>query len=642
MKFLKHPMRWHSQSPSTADTKFEAALEAYRRGNYERALALYEVCLDLDPHHTPARVNYAGTLMALGRHSDALPTLRALFDAYPNDPLLRRGMMEALRATGQWESLVEAAKRVLERYPEDRDALTYLGWATLKLGDPEGALAIFPIATEGDATYYSAWHGRGWAALHLRRLEEAIEAFSRAVAAADTTPDPPGQRFDSLFGLGSAYVQSGRARDALEVGDRMNADNRNPAATGIVRARALIALGMVQAGLTEGEFAISQGADNPYLLLDMALEYARMMDSENALRLLARVDSGTEPDTFKNYEIRCFATTVLLALGRYDEAIEVLKGLISDFGEDENLLNMLGVQYMLRGAKGDKLRAKSYFDKALQHSRDDLTLSNRAILFAEAGATREALDMTREALRMAKAAPRSPLSVWATSLNLAAYAVGQGDITGAKRLLDEMLESDSPPDWAVLGARRQLEEIEKGEIGQGPGDLPPVSGARYAELSERERRLTVELLERKVCDECEKQLAWRSCHASYTLPGLQEIGDIDVYGVFTGDGGIEVVAVGECKLRFENEGLVTHGEMSQLVDGKLKHLRTAMDESGDHRPIKGFFFANVDYDDGARKLAHTAGVALFNVKMSREWRRRNDWGLRLEQVEEGTPSPEGL
>ncbi len=107
-------MRWRRKSASKADANFDAALEAYSCGNYEHALALYEVCLYLDPHHVLARLNYAGTLMALGRHSDALPTLRALFDARPDNPLLRRGMMEALRASRQWEQLRNAAQRVLE------------------------------------------------------------------------------------------------------------------------------------------------------------------------------------------------------------------------------------------------------------------------------------------------------------------------------------------------------------------------------------------------------------------------------------------------------------------------------------------------------------------------------------------------
>lgn len=322
-----------------------------------------------------------------------------------------------------------------------------------------------------------------------------------------------------------------------------------------------------------------------------------------------------------------------LILGRYDEAIAITEKLMKDFSKDENLLNMLGVQHMLRDKVGDKIRARRYFDEALKHSRDDLTLTNRAILLAEAGATMAALDMTREALAVAKTASRSPFSAWSVPLNLARYSAQLGDTTGAKKLLTNLLENESLPDWVILDVRRQLEELDEGKVGGGgPGTLPPVSGTRYAELVEREQRQTVRVFERLVCDECEKDLGWHSCDAEYTVPDLAQIGDLDVYG-FKEEGGEDLVCVGECKLRFENETPVDHSEMNQLVSGKLKPLRKFMNAHGDKRRLRGFFFANTDYDDDARELARREGVHIFEVKMPRGWKRRDAWKVHLEALE---------
>jgi hypothetical protein len=54
------------------------------------------------------------------------------------------------------------ARWVLERSPEDHEALNYLGWATLKHDrDHEAASNLFYRAVEGDERYYSAWLGLG-------------------------------------------------------------------------------------------------------------------------------------------------------------------------------------------------------------------------------------------------------------------------------------------------------------------------------------------------------------------------------------------------------------------------------------------------------------------------------------------------
>lgn len=217
------------------------------------------------------------------------------------------------------------------------------------------------------------------------------------------------------------------------------------------------------------------------MLIDVALAYARIGDVSNAPRILNLIDDDEAPGTLDDYRIRCGKTTVHLIINRHDEAIAITKNLVKDFGKDENLLNMLGVQYMLRDRVGDKMRARRYFDEALQHSRDDLTLANRAILLAEAGDTRAALDMTREALAVAKMSPRSPFGVWTGSLNLARYTAQLGDVAGAEKLLMELVNNKSLPNWVELSVRQQLEELSEGDTGsEGPGTLPPVSGTRYA------------------------------------------------------------------------------------------------------------------------------------------------------------------
>lgn len=266
---MRSPALTHSRREP--QKKFQQALKAYWQGNYERALVHYEECLEIAPDYVPAQINYAGTLMAQSRHREALPYIRKLYERLPTDAHAQRGMMECLRALRQWRELEDVAREVLKQNSANHEAMNYLGWATLNQSSYQEATNLFFRAIETDEHFFSAWLGLGYAALYLRELKEAVAAFSSAGAVADVTPDPPKLKFDAFFGLGLAYVESGMPDKALDIGNRMDSDNRIPAATGIVRARAFFALGMPEAGIAEGELAISQGAENAYLLIDMAL-----------------------------------------------------------------------------------------------------------------------------------------------------------------------------------------------------------------------------------------------------------------------------------------------------------------------------------------------------------------------------------
>jgi tetratricopeptide (TPR) repeat protein len=78
--------------------KFRQAFDAYGQGNYERALVLYEQCLEMRPDHPFARNDYAGTLMALRRYGEAIAVLRGLLEDYPEERKVLRGLMDCLRA----------------------------------------------------------------------------------------------------------------------------------------------------------------------------------------------------------------------------------------------------------------------------------------------------------------------------------------------------------------------------------------------------------------------------------------------------------------------------------------------------------------------------------------------------------------
>jgi tetratricopeptide (TPR) repeat protein len=150
----------------------------YARGEYGRALELYERALALDPGHAPAWA--------------------------------RRG--SALEMQGELDAARTALERALEIAPDDHLALSALAAVLRRKGDPAGALALAERATRASPGYGVAWLNRANALADLGRREEALDALARALEA-----DPGYGK--AWFNKGVVLMLLGRRAEALDCFD---------------------------------------------------------------------------------------------------------------------------------------------------------------------------------------------------------------------------------------------------------------------------------------------------------------------------------------------------------------------------------------------------------------------------------------
>lgn len=132
-----------------------AGLES-RRGDDERALALYDVALRLDPRSLEARLQKAFQLHRMRRVDDAESLLGETLEANP----------EVARVQAAHAQMVE-----------------------LRQGRFEAAEARLRAAIERDPFLVSAWRGLGEALERQGRVDEAIDAYRRGLERASDDPE---------------------------------------------------------------------------------------------------------------------------------------------------------------------------------------------------------------------------------------------------------------------------------------------------------------------------------------------------------------------------------------------------------------------------------------------------------------------
>ncbi len=230
----------------------QLARSARKRGDAEHEQALYREILELHPHHH-------ATLMALADaqlHEDdtdgALRTLSEIETHYPNDmrAVVRLGFLYY-----ESENFPESAKRFetfLAHEPGDHEVRFFLGIVRRRMGDEDGAIAVFSSIPEGSDHYAEA---RTQLAVVFERqgeFERALAEIELAVAAKPTRPrelyaatlrakagdfdgavaylegmllkDPDDDEL--LFNLGVVYGEAKRTQEALEYMER--AIEQNP------------------------------------------------------------------------------------------------------------------------------------------------------------------------------------------------------------------------------------------------------------------------------------------------------------------------------------------------------------------------------------------------------------------------------
>jgi tetratricopeptide (TPR) repeat protein len=195
------------------DAHFSRGAEYLQQGQFSKAVAEFQIAVELAPSHAAARVNLGAALDELGRYQAAIDQYRKALELDPSLTFARINWAVALNSLRQHKEALARfdAALVLDLSDEERClTLAGRGDALRGLKRTEDALAAYNAAGRGCPPDLAPviLNNMGLTLMNAERTEEAVGRFRQTVALA---PDYP----DAHLNLGVALADMGRHEEAM-------------------------------------------------------------------------------------------------------------------------------------------------------------------------------------------------------------------------------------------------------------------------------------------------------------------------------------------------------------------------------------------------------------------------------------------
>lgn len=590
---------------------FNRAMRALMERRFDAAVELWQVFVERYPGRATAHANLALCLNRCSRHDEALIEARRAHELLQNRAT-HLALIETLSTNGLDDELEREAAEHARLYPDDSIGHGLWGEAAYKRGDLKAAEEHLLRSVDIYPRQGGAWAVLGQVYMDEWRFEEAVDAWGKSMAHADTRPMPRDEaKFESLMGMGWSLLMMGKPDRSLVLAEQAEKLNVYPAEAQGLRARCLLILARA-AGLRVAEDAFRNGYASDYLRARVAFEYAALGKPNEAKEHLNKM--GVAPDIYA----RNLRAATLAALGCTYEAVAEFGELDGEF-EPHVRYNGLAIAYRVAG---DYARAEEMSLKALEIRRDEIILATLASQYVDLKRYDEAEPLLEEAIRL------NPDLAQARSMLGFTYA-SNGNALRAKEQLRAVLSSEHARESEKAEAADLLGWIEGGE--QVSADykergLVPVQYEELERVMQRSRRqdtLRYEEQCAKLARDRRGKLRWTGVQTNIRISHHGSKREIDVFGVRK-TGSSDILGVGECKMK--TGSMVNHDEMRELVE-KMS-LVLCEERHNKERKVEGCFFSSLGYDKDALELARKHRIRTFLALPQKGWQKRADWTMR--------------
>jgi predicted O-linked N-acetylglucosamine transferase (SPINDLY family) len=192
-------------APASADdyeARFQQALEQYRAGRLDEAIAMLADLCDQHPDDPRLLLVYATAALRHGDRERGIALLGTAVELQPDNAVAHYQLGVALDEARRTGEALSSYERAIGAKPDFAEAHNNRGVALKALGRPDEALASFERAIRLRPGYANAHFGRGVTLKDMGRPEEALACFDRAIALRPDHADSHGHRGEVLYLLG--------------------------------------------------------------------------------------------------------------------------------------------------------------------------------------------------------------------------------------------------------------------------------------------------------------------------------------------------------------------------------------------------------------------------------------------------------
>ncbi len=196
--------RQHSQEePYPSDAEYhQRADTVYRRGEYEEAIANYNMAIRLEPNNPETYHQRGLAKFQLERHEEAIVDFDTALDINPDNAEVYYDRGLAKYQLDRDEEAIVDFDTALDINPDNAEVYSWRAMAKVHIGEREEAIADFDMAINLQPGYANDYSYRGIVKAQLGQVEEAIADFDEAI------------RYDSNHAM--AYFNRGLMKNNLQ------------------------------------------------------------------------------------------------------------------------------------------------------------------------------------------------------------------------------------------------------------------------------------------------------------------------------------------------------------------------------------------------------------------------------------------
>ena len=187
----------------------QEAVDSHRKGEFSKALQLYQQVLDRDPNNADAWHLVGVIAVASKKYTEAASQVERALKLRPNAAEYHATMAQIQSELSDWNKADTHARNALALDASCPAALHAMGLVHCHRGDIRSACRHFRDAVVGEPMIGRVWLDYGDCLNQLELYEEALEALQKALELMPESPLPPNS-------LGSFWLNQGDTEFALE------------------------------------------------------------------------------------------------------------------------------------------------------------------------------------------------------------------------------------------------------------------------------------------------------------------------------------------------------------------------------------------------------------------------------------------
>ncbi len=394
--------RWTGSDPTADEAFYRLALIYFDRRQYRQAAENAARALMNQPESEYAIV-LAKSLLYQGHTSEALHTYREALERDPSNSELRINYAEALIFSGRYDEAIEILRRILAEQPRNLEALRLTAQAHRRAGRRAEAIETLKKALAGSSLGEDLNLRFALAQTYeeVGQVDDAIATYEEILKTLTTADGAAPERHREavemvLTHMALAYRRAGRREDAFRVIERMRRvlGEKNPRAD-LLLVDTFREERDFEAMLAHAQQAAKRYPDERRFQLLQAQALGRLGRVEEALRLLDGLLTGLSEDI----EVLSTKALVLSDAERYAEAEAVVQEALRRDPRNNGLLIQLSV---IQERLGRFAEAEATLRQVLERDADNATaLNNLGYYLAERGERlEEALELIRRAVNI--------------------------------------------------------------------------------------------------------------------------------------------------------------------------------------------------------------------------------------------------